>query len=256
MRRNLTAPVVVVLALAAGCGGTRWEARGPEPTLAPAGKAVAPKQVQKPAARVKPKAKATPTTASEHGQPVSHATPHATAPTTPPATSTHASPPTIDPTEHGAANGLTWVAYTDVSGVTLLHPTTWTVQAGQLGPLVVSIDGNGLDASGYRRNINMLEQPLADGLTAADYERATATRVAQTGGAIDDTRTATLSGAAGREMIWHVTKGGTSQRFLTVWVIRAGVAFVVTYSSDQHNFATPLVDVRRLIASIHLPPVS
>lgn len=257
MRRNLVAPVVVSMALAAGCGGTRWDARGPAPTVASAQAAAASRQVRKHPSKVKPKA--TPTTAPKHKLPAAEVTPRPTAPkhpTTPPTTNAHAPSATIAPTVQSAANGLTWVAYTDASGVTLLHPTTWTVQAGRLGPLVVSIDGHGLDAAGYRRNINMLEQPLADGLTPADYERATVKRIAQTGGTIDDRRAATLSGAGGRQMIWHIDKAGTSQRFLTVWVVRGRVAFVVTYASDQRNFATPLVDVRRLISSIRLPPIS
>jgi hypothetical protein len=35
--------------------------------------------------------------------------------------------------------------------------------------VVISIDAGGTDAGGFRRTVNLLEQPLADGLTGTDY---------------------------------------------------------------------------------------
>ena len=46
-----------------------------------------------------------------------------------------------------------------------------------LGPVVVSIDGRAPTPAGFRRTVNVLEQPLADGLTAADYLRYTLAQI-------------------------------------------------------------------------------
>lgn len=146
-----------------------------------------------------------------------------------------------------------WLPYYDPSGVALQHPAAWTVQPGELGPLVVSLDGSGLDSAGFRRSVNVLEQPLTSGVTSADYRRISLKQIADTGGIVDDDRAAVLGRIPGRQVIWHVTKGGARTAYLSIWAIKGQVAYLVTYSSDQHNFATPLLDVRRMIASIALP---
>ncbi len=145
------------------------------------------------------------------------------------------------------------MSFRDPSGITLQRPASWTVQTGAVGPLVVSIDGASVDGAGFRRNVNVLQQPLAAGLTTDAYLHLRLGQIAQTGGTVDDNRATTLGGLAARAVTWHVTKAADTHRFLSVWALRGSVAFALTYSSDARNFATPLPDVRRLVASIRLP---
>jgi hypothetical protein len=146
-----------------------------------------------------------------------------------------------------------WVAYRDPTGLTLQHPPAWTIQPGQLGPVIVFIDRRE-DAAGVRRNINVLSQALPTGMTAAQYLRLSMAQVAQVGGKLDDTRETDLSGFAARRVIWHLSKNGLTIRFLSVWTVRARYAYIVTYTSDDAGFDAPISDVNRLIASIRLPP--
>ncbi len=155
----------------------------------------------------------------------------------------------------GVAN-LQWVEYNDPSGVALSHPRSWTVHATLVGPVVISIDGNGTDAGGFRRTVNLLEQPLADGLTASDHLNYTLAQISQSGGVVESNTAITLDGVAGHATTWHTSAGAVPKRLLSVWAVRGQLAFLVTYSADANNFATPLVDVKRLIASIRLPPAA
>jgi hypothetical protein len=275
MKRTLGAPIVLGLVLtislamaAAGGGTTKWssaisppgkEAAGPVPA------APAPTSPTKRAARATSRTTAPARTASKHPRATTVAKPKATpSPPTTPANTSASAAADASVNEAGALSGTGsatlpvavragWLPYYDPSGVALQHPAAWTVQPGELGPLVVSIDGAGLDTAGFRRNVNVLEQPLTTGVTAADYRRISLKQIAGAGGVVDDDRAAVLGRLAGRQVIWHVSRAGTRTAYLSIWAIKGRVAYLVTYSSDQHNFATPLLDVRRLIASITLP---
>jgi hypothetical protein len=263
MRHAFAAAVFVALALA-GCGGTNWSTGAPPPTarthgaptrtateVAPTTVSVSPKghaPQRQPPATTPATAKATTPTAPLE------APPSAPTPTSAPGDGS-VSISGLDPaiTSVGAAN-LEWVEYDDPSGVALSHPRSWTIHTASVGPVVISIDGDAPDSAGFRRTVNLLEQPLADGLTAADYLDYTRAQIAASGGVVESSTTIELDGVAGHATTWHTSRG--AHRFLSVWAVRGQLAFLVTYSSDTRNFATPLVDVKRLIASIRLPPRS
>jgi hypothetical protein len=120
--------------------------------------------------------------------------------------------------------------------------------------VVISIDAGGTDAGGFRRTVNLLEQPLADGLTGTDYLNYSLAQIADSGGVVENSTAITLDGVVGRATTWHRAQGAVTHRFLSVSAVRGQLAFLVTYASDAAHFATPLADVKRLIASIRLPP--
>jgi hypothetical protein len=260
MRRNLTAPLVLGLVALAGCGGaTKWSSAVAPPTKALARPGPAPAVASK--ADPTTARRISPTPAHKRTAPAPGSKKKVKEPGTP-------TRPGVSAAANGAVNEsgavsrtstlpatvrAGWLPYYDPSGIALQHPAAWTVQPGGLGPMVVSIDGVGVDKAGFRRNINVLEQPLTDGLTAADYERASVKQIIETGGIVDNDRAAVLGGATGRQVIWHVTKAAKTTGFLSVWAVKGQLGYLVTYSSDQHNFATPLLDVRRVIASMILP---
>jgi hypothetical protein len=144
-----------------------------------------------------------------------------------------------------------WVAYRDPSGLTLRHPPKWTTQPSQLGPVYIFIDPAGLGV--FRRNINILSEPLPAATSATAYLQLSLSEVAQAGGQVEDSRATLLGGLVGRQLTWHVTKNGTTIRFLSVWTLRNQAAYIVTYTADDAGFDAPIADVRRLIASIRLP---
>jgi hypothetical protein len=262
MRHAFAAAVVLALALA-GCGGTNWSSGAPAPTTGTHGGAT---RTPTKAARTTVPVSAKGHTPGKKPPASTPATAPATTPTTPLTAAQSTPTPTtapgdgsvsisgIDPaiTSVGVAN-LEWVEYNDPSGVALSHPRSWTIHSASVGPVVISIDGDAPDSGGFRRTVNLLEQPLADGLTAADYLTYTLAQIAASGGVVESSAPIKLDGVAGHATTWH-TSGGVAHRFLSVWAVRGQLAFLVTYSSDTRNFATPLVDVKRLIASIRLPP--
>jgi len=145
-----------------------------------------------------------------------------------------------------------WVSYRDSSGLTLQHPPEWTTQASQLGPFYVFVDSRA-DSGGFRRNVNVFEQPLPAGTTDSAYLRISVTGIETENGKIEEQSAATLSGLTAHELIWHVAKSGLNLRFLSLWAVRGRTAYIVTYTSDVGNFRSALADVRRLIHTIHLP---
>jgi hypothetical protein len=152
-----------------------------------------------------------------------------------------------------ASASRTWVSYRHSSGLTLEHPGTWKVESSQLGPLFVFID-SGPDDAGFRRNVNVLSQTLPAGFTSDDYLSLSVSQMTKLGAAVDQSRDVTFAGVPGHEMTWHLIKAGKTLRFLEVWALRAQTAFLVTYTADSEGFDAPLGDVRRLFASIRLPP--
>ncbi len=251
----------------AGCGGTNWSSRATPPTTVQSAKTAdaASKPKPKPTSEAT-NAKPTAPTPSKSVAPSTAKTTPSTAPRSTTGATTPASTPTTTSTggsvgvsgvetgETPIGNATEWVEYDDPSGVSLVHPRAWTIRSSSAGPVVVSIDGSRTDAAGFRRTVNLLQQPLADGLTASDYLRYTLGQISETGGVVEQNRATTLGGVAGRELVWHATEGGVTHRFLSVWAVRAHLAFLVTYSSDSSGFAKPLPDVRRLVSSIRLPP--
>jgi hypothetical protein len=266
-RRRFAVPVALALALASGCGGTNWTSSAGSKTAgapAPSGALKAssdhaPSTTARPARRpasAKRPSPTGPTTVTPTSPATVPVTQHESTPTTAPKSGT-VSIEGIDPgiTSVGDA-GLEWVVYDDPSSVALSHPRSWTIHATPVGPVVISIDGDGTDAAGYRRTVNLLEQPLADGLTANDYLNYTLAQISESGGVVENSTAIALDGVAGRATTWHTAPGAVTHPFLSVWAVRGHLAFLVTYSSDAGHFAAPLADVKRLIASIRLPPVS
>lgn len=145
-----------------------------------------------------------------------------------------------------------WVVYRDPSGLTLLRPPGWTTRPSQLGPVYIFID-SAPDAGGFRRNISIISQPLPTAVTAKEYLRLSVSEVAQAGGKIDDNRATRLGVLAAQQVTWHLSKNGTTIRFLSVWTLRAKTAYIVTYTADDAGFDAPIGDVYRLIASVRLP---
>jgi hypothetical protein len=168
--------------------------------------------------------------------------------------SSRAGAPTRVPTKSaapaaGSAQG--WVSYRDPSGVTLQHPPEWTTKPSQLGPMYIFVDPAGLGS--FRRNINIVSQPVPAEMTPSEYLRLSLSQIAQLGGKIEDSRSALLGGLAARQMTWHLSKNGITVRFLSVWTLRSKAAYIVTYAADDAGFDAPIADVRRLIASVRLP---
>jgi hypothetical protein len=146
-----------------------------------------------------------------------------------------------------------WVGYRDSSGLTLQHPPAWTTQPSQLGPVYVFVDPSP-DSGGFRRNINIFEQPLPAGTSDRDYLRISVAQIQTANGKVQENSPATLSGFGAHEVIWRLSKSGLNLRFLSLWTVRGRTAYIVTYSADDGNFDSALSDVRRLITTIHLPP--
>jgi hypothetical protein len=167
--------------------------------------------------------------------------------TAPPATARPGTPITVVTAPQG------WVSYRDPSGLSLQHPPAWTTQSNPPGPVFVFVDDSAA-TGGFRRNINILSQTIPSGTTAADYLRISLSQIASTGGTMEENSDVTLDGHAGHELIWRVYKAQRWLRFLSRWTLRTKAAYIVTYSADDANFDAPLADVRRLIASIRLPP--
>ena len=141
--------------------------------------------------------------------------------------------------------------YRDPSGVTFEHPGTWTVQPAGKDPLVVFIDpSRGVP---FRRNVNILRQVPEEPLTLDEYTAISLQRIREANGTVERQSATTLSGLPAHRMFVRADLGQGDLRFLSVWTIRGGTAWVVTYTADPARFDQALPEVERMLTTIGLP---
>ena len=143
--------------------------------------------------------------------------------------------------------------YRDPSGITLEHPDTWTVRpkGGGDEPLVLFID----PASGvpFRRNVNIIQQAPDEPLTLDQYTRISLQQIRDAKGTIQQEGPTTLSGSPAHKISYRADLGSGDLRFLAVWTIRSGKAWLVTYTADPARFDQALPEVERMLTTIRLP---
>jgi len=168
--------------------------------------------------------------------------------TGPPPTTGAASP---RPTTKGAeAAGYT--AYRDPSGVSLEHPDAWTVEPGGADtPLFVFIDPP--EDAPMRRNINVMRQTGDGPLTLDDYTQLSLQQIRDIpGSTISESKPTTLAGSPAYRIAYRADLGSGDFRFLAVWTIRGGEAWLVTYTSDPSRYSEALPEVERVLSTIEL----
>jgi len=152
----------------------------------------------------------------------------------------------------GSATAGALVPFTDPSGVSLKYPAGWTVkESGAGSPLIVFIDPPG---GGFRRNVNILQQSGPAPLTLDEYTKTSLNQIAGVpGSTIGESRPTKLAGSPGYRLAYRGDLGNGDLRFLGVWTVRSGKAWLVTYTSDPARFNPGLPDVERLLTTIELP---
>ncbi len=153
-------------------------------------------------------------------------------------------------TTGGAAAGLT--PFSDPSGVSLKYPSGWSVEASSAGsPLIVFLDPS---SETFRRNVNVLRQSQAEPFTLDAYTQLSLKQINDIPGATTgESRPTTLSGSPAYRLAYRADLGSGDLRFLAVWTVRSGKAWLVTYTADPDRFDAGLPDVERLLTTIELP---
>ncbi len=155
------------------------------------------------------------------------------------------------PTRGAAKAGYT--PFRDPSGVSLEHPKEWTVEPSSAGsPLYVFIDPP--EDAPFRRNINILRQSGSGPVTLDDYTKLSLKQVSDIpGSTTGDSGPTTLAGSPAYRVSYQADLGKGDLRVLSVWTIRSGKAWLVTYTSDPARFDSALPDVERFLTTIQLP---
>jgi len=153
-------------------------------------------------------------------------------------------------TTGAAAAGFT--PFSDPSGVSLKYPSDWSVEASSAGsPLIVFLDPPG---GSFRRNINILRQSQAEPFTLDGYTQLSLKQINDIpGGTTGESRPTTLSGSPAYRLSYRGDLGSGDLRFLAVWTVRSGKAWLVTYTADPDRFDAGLPDVERLLTTVELP---
>jgi|GEM_PF-5198879 len=153
----------------------------------------------------------------------------------------------------GAATSGALVPFSDPSGVSLRYPAGWTVKAsGADSPLIVFIDPPG--EGPFRRNINILQQSGPAPFTLDEYTDLSLKQIAGVpGSTTGESRPTKLSGSPAYRLAYRGDLGNGDLRFLAVWTIRSGKAWLVTYTADPARYNPGLPDVERLLSTIELP---
>jgi hypothetical protein len=166
---------------------------------------------------------------------------------------TAAAPTVVSPSTTSAATTGAFTVFRDPSGVSLEHPRTWTVEpSAGTDPLVVFLD----PPSGvpFRRNVNILVQSGARPLTLDEYTQISLRQINDIEGAtIGESRPTTLSGSPAYRLAYRGDLGSGDLRFLAVWTVRSGKAWLVTFASDPGRYNASLPEIERLLTTIQLP---
>jgi hypothetical protein len=165
-----------------------------------------------------------------------------------------AAPTTVaSPTTTSAATTAAFTRFRDPSGVSLEHPRTWTVEpSAGTDPLVVFLDPpTGVP---FRRNVNIMSQSGPRPLTLDEYTQISLKQINDIrGSSIGESRPTTLSGSPAYRLAYRGDLGSGDLRFLAVWTIRSGKAWLVTFASDPARYNASLPEVERLLTTIELP---
>ena len=173
--------------------------------------------------------------------------------TTPPLPTTAAPPSTVAPGPTSTAVSATkWTPYRDSSGVTFEHPPTWSVERrGEI--IAVFLDPAGVGP--FRRNVNIVLQRPDPPMTVDQFSEGSLQQLradkAVTSGRVWPM---TLSGTPGARITHSSTDNG-GMRYLSVWTVRSGGVWLVTYTSDAGpgRFNGGTADVERLLTTMKLP---
>ena len=144
-----------------------------------------------------------------------------------------------------------WTQYRDPSGVTFEHAPTWKIErVGEI--LVVFVDPVG--AGPFRRNVNIMLQRTDPPVTLEQYTEAGIRELRQDKAVtVGQPMSTTLSGTAARR-VTHSTTDDGGRQFLSVWTVRSGEVWLVTYTSDSGSrFDAAITDIERMLLSMKLP---
>ena len=157
------------------------------------------------------------------------------------------------PSTTASATTAAFTRFRDPSGVTLEHPRTWTVESSAgIEALVVYLD----PAAGvpFRRNVNIMFQSGPHPLTLDEYTQISLKQITDIKGTtIGESRTTTLSGSPAYRLSYRGDLGAGDLRFLAVWTVRSGKAWLVTFASDPARYNASLPEIERLLTTIQLP---
>ena len=157
------------------------------------------------------------------------------------------------PSTTSAATSAAVTRFRDPSGVSLEHPRAWTVEPSTgTDPLVVFLDPSA--GVPFRRNINIMVQSGPRPLTLDEYTQLSLKQFADLKTVtIGESRPTTLSGSPAYRVTYRGDLGAGDLRFLAVWTVRSGKAWLVTFASDPARYNASLPEVERLLTTIQLP---
>jgi len=154
--------------------------------------------------------------------------------------------PDSDPSPTG------YSTFSDPSGVSMEHPNSWTVEPSNSDdPVVLFIDPPG--AGPFRRNVNILTQSGPAPVTLDEYTALSLEQFDDVAGStIFESRATTLAGLPGYRVSYQADLGSGELRFLSVWTIQGGDAWLVTYSSEPDRYEDGLPEVERFLTTVEL----
>ncbi len=152
------------------------------------------------------------------------------------------------------AEGLLSYKATDW-GLSMQYPKGWSTREEQKGAVVTflaPIENDGGDK--LRENVNVMVQD-AQGMSLAQYTDYSKKQLQQMVQAADLERITdtTLGGAPAKriEYTGRDNQGGT-RKFLQVWTVKNGKAYLSTYTAEEEDFDKYVADAQNIINSIQL----
>ena len=154
----------------------------------------------------------------------------------------------------------TYNAYSNNSyNFQMKYPAAWDVEEGVMGTAVFFLSPLSGPYDQFRENVNIIVEDVSahPGLTVDDYEIVSIDELARTitDFTIIERGRRIVSGRPARTLEFTGTQGIYQVRFLQVYTIIAGRAFVITYTAEDSQYQIYLPAVTRMIDTLSLQGV-
>ena len=154
----------------------------------------------------------------------------------------------------------TYNAYSNKSyNFQMKYPTAWDVEEGVMGTAVFFLSPLSGPGDEFRENVNIIIEDVSahPGLTADDYEAVSIDELARTitDFTVIERGRRIVSGRPARTLEFTGTQGMYQIRFLQVYAVSAGRAFVITYTAEDNQYQRYLPAITRMIDTLSLQGV-
>jgi hypothetical protein len=164
--------------------------------------------------------------------------------------------PSARTSEPSPASTAGYLTYSDATyGFRIQYPRDWSEQAGAAGSVVAFVSQPSGQSGGFRDNVNVLVQDLADPSTS--LQQYTDLSIRQAPDLIDGFKLVSsgpdvLAGRSAERVTYLGQSGNHDLKFEAIWLVERGRAYVITFTATRDTFDAVAPMAEAMIDSFRL----